>query len=76
MQAVEDIFSIWDSPAEFARALNKPYATVLKWKQRARIPTEAFDDVIAAAATAGKTLDHATLRRINPPRASAQTRRQ
>jgi hypothetical protein len=74
MQAVHDIFGIWGSLADFARDVNRPYATVCKWNQRERIPTEAWDDVIAAAQKRGRKIDHATLRRINPPRASAQGR--
>ena len=54
-----------------AHDLDLPYQTVAKWKQRGRIPSEAWADVIEAAKFKGRTITFEQLANANPERKSA-----
>lgn len=70
MIEVDDIFEIWDPLTTMATALDLPYQTVAKWKQRGRIPSEYWAQVIEAAKTKGHKVTLQQLVTANPPRAS------
>jgi len=67
MQALDDIFSIWTSISSLATALNEKEDTVYRWKKRRRIPEDAWQPVIDAAALRGKTLTIADMHAANRP---------
>jgi hypothetical protein len=68
MLAIDDIFRLWPSNAQMARDLGIPYATVAKWVQRERIPSDAWGAVINAALAKGKRLTFSDLAAANKPR--------
>lgn len=53
---LEKLFGIWDSMTEFATEVGESHWTVLKWKQRQRIPSDAWPKVISAANRKGKNV--------------------
>jgi hypothetical protein len=77
MQALHDIFSIWDpnpaapEPTKAARALaaalNEKQDTVYRWLRRKRIPDTAWQSIIDAAIVRGKVLTIADLHAANRP---------
>ncbi len=68
MQAIQDIFRIWgDSVSPMAADLGRPYDTVLAWKIRKRIPEDAWQDVIAAAAKRGRSITLDDILAVNKP---------
>jgi hypothetical protein len=71
MPALQDIFAIWDPLSEMAVDLDLPYQTVAKWKQRGRIPSESWGDVIKAAKKRGHEMTFEQIAKANPPRQSA-----
>ena len=71
MPALERIFAIWGQLTDMAHDLDLPYQTVAKWKQRGRIPSEAWADVIEAAKFKGRTITFEQLASANPERKSA-----
>ena len=71
IDSIEAVFGIWESQAQMARDLNVAYYTVTKWWQRRRIPNEAWDAVIAAAARKGHVLSAVELNQLNTPRGTA-----
>ena len=71
MQALEDIFSAWDTLVDMAKDVDQPYQTVAKWKQRGRIPSEAWGTVIAALKQRGHHMTFEQIAKVNPPRQSA-----
>lgn len=71
MEAIQDIFEIFGSLSEMAVALDLPYQTVAKWKQRGRIPSESWGAVIEAAKARGRKFTFEQLAEMNPPRQSA-----
>jgi hypothetical protein len=75
MQVIDDIFRIWPTISELARDINRAYPSVCKWKQRRRIPQEAWADVIEAARARRRRLTLRDLQRLTEPRASARARR-
>lgn len=70
MEAMEDIFEVWDTVADMAREISVPYQTVAKWHQRKRIPPEAWHGIIEAAARKEKWITAADLLRVNGRRRS------
>lgn len=67
MQALRDIFEIWDSIGEMAKGVRRPYDTVLAWKLRGRIPEDAWRDVINAAALHKVRLTVEQIMAVNEP---------
>lgn len=67
MQAIHDIFGIWDSVRAMSEALERKYDTVLAWRTRGRIPEDAWTDVIAAALKRGVTITVAQILEFNTP---------
>ena len=66
MQAIQDIFRIWgESVTPMAQDLGRPYDTVLAWRTRGRIPEDAWQDVIDAAAKRGRTITVADILAVN-----------
>lgn len=70
MQALQDIFSIWDGHKGLATALNEKQDTVYRWKRRKRIPDSAWARIIEAAAAKGQVVTVADLHAANRPRAA------
>lgn len=68
MLELQDIFGIWDPLTDMAHDLDLPYDRVAKWKQRGRIPSDAWAAVIEAAKSRGHKLTFQQLAAINPPR--------
>lgn len=68
IRTIDDVFDLWKSIAEMARDVNRKYQTVSKWEQRGRIPPEAFDSVIVAAARKEQPLTHGMLIALNGKR--------
>lgn len=64
---MRDIFGIWANIGQMADSLSKKYDTVLAWRIRGRIPEDAWEEVIAAAAQRGTTLTAAQLLELNAP---------
>lgn len=50
MQELLDIFEIWPSIKEMAADLNEKYDTVKRWRNRRRIPSDAWPQIIEKAA--------------------------
>jgi DNA-binding transcriptional regulator YiaG len=71
IDSIEAVFGIWKSLAQMARDLEVEYYTVTKWWQRRRIPNEAWDAVIAAAARKGASISAIDLNQWNTPRGTA-----
>lgn len=67
MQAVHDIFRFWNSTAEFAKAIHERPDTVRKWKKFHRIPEEAWERVIVAAAAKGHAISLGDIMAANRP---------
>lgn len=66
MQEIHDIFQIWgDSVTPMAADLGRPYDTVLAWKLRGRIPEDAWQDVIEAAAKRGSAITVVDILAVN-----------
>jgi hypothetical protein len=70
-ESIEGVFQIWKSLADMARDLDVAYYTVTKWWQRRRIPNEAWNAVIAAAAKKGRSISAIDLNQLNTPRGTA-----
>jgi hypothetical protein len=51
-----DLFSFWKTVPELADEIGASHWTVQKWKQRRRIPVDAWAAVILAAKKKGKDL--------------------
>lgn len=80
MQAIDDIFGIWPSLREMAEDLGQLEDTVYRWKQRGRIPEDAWPGIIEKAAGREKLVTASQIMRFNAPiarrgrpRASAAT---
>lgn len=56
MPTLEKLFEIWDSATELAGDIGESHWAVQKWKQRGRIPSDAWPRVISAARRKGKKL--------------------
>lgn len=67
MQAIHDIFGLWPSVGVMATELERGYDTVLAWRTRGRIPEDALEDVVAAAAKRGIGLSIAQIIAANAP---------
>jgi hypothetical protein len=67
MQASVDIFNIWPSLDEMATSLGEKRDTVYRWQLRRRIPDDAWQAVIDAAAAKGRALSAAELLAFNKP---------
>ena len=72
IRAIEHVFSIWESDAEMSRECRVPYDRLAKWKQRGRVPPEAFPAVISAAKRKRVALSYELLSRLNKPRGTAE----
>lgn len=70
MLELDDIFAIWDPLTEMEKDLHLPYQTIMKWKQRGRIPAEYWPKVIEAVKAKGRKVTLQQLVSINKPRAS------
>lgn len=67
MQAIEDIFGIWPSLSEMAKDLGQLEDTVYRWKQRGRIPEDAWPVVIEKAAARERLVTASQIMRFNAP---------
>lgn len=67
MQAVEDIFRIWESTTQMAEAIGEKPDTVFRWRRRGRIPEHALGAVCAAAKERGRRLTVAKILALNTP---------
>lgn len=67
MAAVTDIFGLWDTTTEFAKAISAKPDTVRKWKKFGRIPQDAWQSVIIAAALKGRELSVDDILAANTP---------
>lgn len=67
MQAIQDIFGIWPSISEMAADLGQLEDTVYRWKQRGRIPEDAWPMVIAKAAERESPVTASQIMRFNAP---------
>jgi cell division FtsZ-interacting protein ZapD len=68
MQAPRDItevFALWDSRTDMARALDESYDTIRKWEKAKRIPERAWNAVIRAAALRERLITAADLLNLN-----------
>lgn len=64
VRTINDVFSIWSTVADLSRDIGESYETVLKWRQRLRIPSEHWPAVAAAASSRGTPLTTDELARI------------
>ena len=71
MESVSDVFAIWPTAAAMAKDLELPYQTVAKWRQRGRIPQDAWIRLIECAAKRERLLTAADLLRATQNTASA-----
>lgn len=67
MQEIGDIFGVWSSVGAMATDLRRKYDAVLAWRIRGRIPEDAWEDVIAAAARRGAHISLAQILELNAP---------
>ncbi len=67
MAKIVNIFQLWDSPTDFAKAISRKPDTVRKWKKFRRIPQDAWPDVILAAALKGCELTVEDIIAANAP---------
>lgn len=67
MQAIDDIFKIWPTLGEMADDLGQLEDTVYRWKQRGRIPEDAWPMVIAKASEREKPVTASQIMRFNAP---------
>ena len=67
MQAIQDIFGIWPTPTDMARAIGAKPDTVLKWSRKGRIPEDSWQSVIDAAMVRGRALTAADILAANTP---------
>lgn len=65
MQALQDIFGIWDSIPLMAVAIGAKPDTVRKWKKHERIPEDSWQAVIDAALVRGRSLSAGDLLAAN-----------
>lgn len=70
--SIDQVFALWPTQPAMARDVGVPWQRLAKWSQRKRIPPEAFDAVIAAAARKGRQLTPALLNKLNKPRGTAR----
>ena len=49
MKNFKEVIGLWDSPAELAGDVGQALAKVRKWKERGRIPSSYWQDLVAAA---------------------------
>ena len=70
MNTYDDIFNSWESVADFARDLQVPYSTAVKWKERKSIPSGHWFDLIQVASSKGVPVTYADLAKLaaNSPR--------
>lgn len=68
MQALGDIFELFDGPTGLASEIGEKADTVLRWKLRGRIPDHAWDGVIRAVRRRGKQLSLGELLAMNTPK--------
>ncbi len=62
-----DIFGIWPTVRDMADATGDKANTVSKWKAKGRIPEDAWERVIAAAARAGRCITAQNIFDFNGP---------
>lgn len=67
MQALQDIFQLFSSHDEFARAVRREPDTVYRWACKGRIPQDCWPDVVIAAAQRGTVITYEDLFRLNAP---------
>lgn len=72
ISSIEQIFALWRTQVAMARDVGVEWQTCAKWSQRKRIPPEAWDAVIAAAARKGQKLTPGQLNKLNKPRGTAR----
>ena len=77
MQELRDIFAIWPSIKEMADDLNEKYDTVKRWRNRRRIPSDAWPQIIEKAARREHLVTAAQLLELNnaPRRSRAKEAR-
>lgn len=62
-----DVFSIWPTVGEMAVATGDKADTVRKWRIAGRIPEDAWERLIVAAASAGKSITAQDIYEFNAP---------
>jgi len=67
MQAIDDVFAIWDSLREMAEDLEQLEDTVYRWKKRGRIPEDMWPKVIEKAAKHERLVTAQQLMKFNAP---------
>lgn len=67
MQSIHDIFAIWPSIEDMAKAINEKPDTVLRWTYRERIPEDAWSAVIEAASLKRRKVTAQLLLDLNAP---------
>lgn len=67
MQAIEDIFGIWDSIEAMAIDINQLPDTVYRWKVRGRIPEDMWPGIIEKAALRERLVTAQQLMVLNAP---------
>jgi hypothetical protein len=70
VQALGDIFELFDGPTGLASEIGEKADTVLRWKIRSRIPDHAWGSVIRAVERRGKQLSLSQLLAMNKPKRS------
>lgn len=61
MSKLDEVFSAWATTKEMANDLDWGLAAVEKWKERKRIPSDAWPDLIRALKRKGKNIGAAEL---------------
>lgn len=67
MQAIQDIFGLWDTHVEFAAAIESNADQVRKWKKFGRIPEEWRDRVVEAVQAKGYEITAEQIAALNRP---------
>ena len=67
MQESLNIFAIWPDYSDLAADIDQKVDTVFRWTKRHRIPEDAWEAVIAAAARRGHALSATQILEFNAP---------
>jgi hypothetical protein len=66
-----DILALWPTLVAFAEAINAPYESTAKWKQRDRIPSEWWRRTVRASQRCNRKVTLEDLARIDERRIEA-----